>query len=258
MLTAGLALGPAAVVGAQDADPVGPEHTLEDVVARVLAELGLPAPTIDDMMGEVMDGVADHIDTLVEAGIIAPDRVETIAIALEEGTFDEVILSVVEETRERRDAFRDAAASILTDLGIEVPDGVPIRDVLAEADLTPDALGELLTDAGVELPPPPMPPQLPCPDGGPRDAGGECPVPVVEPLPQPTVRPTPPPTTTAPPPPTTTEAPAPPTGYPETGPSTPAPSYPQAGSQPAPADPPPPTPTYPTPPAAAVDTEEQL
>ncbi|MEM9464404.1 MAG: hypothetical protein AAGA90_03480 [Actinomycetota bacterium] len=240
LLIGGLALAPANLVGAETpADPVIEEEALGELVALVLAELGLPADAAGPIVDDLLAGVADRLNELVEQGIVDPERVDTLADVVEEGGFDDVVPTVVEETRERRDAFRDAAESVLADLGVEVPDEGSLKDAIEAAGLTREALAELLEDSGIELPAPPARPDVnDCADGG-----DGCP----SPRPQPPSRPAAPTTTQPPPPPAEEPAPTPAPAYPEVAPE-PAPEYPTRGGQDAPSEPEPPAPRpdYPT------------
>ena len=153
-------------VDAQTYPTVEPDDTdteeLAELVREVLEELGVEPEVVRTILDDLLDGVAEHIDALIDEGVVTIDQVETLADLVEDGAFDEIVPQHVEQTRERRDAFRSAAEELLADLGIEVPDGAPIHDALEEHGLSRDDLADLLRDAGFELP---ERPERPAPEG---------------------------------------------------------------------------------------------
>jgi hypothetical protein len=225
VLVGALSIGPATLASADtEPDPTIEQTELGLVISTVLAELGLAPDAAGPIVDDLLAGVSERLEALVQEGVVDPDQVEHLAEIVDEGRFDEVVGAVVAKTRERRDAFRDAAESVLTALGIEVPEDGSLIDVIAEAGLTRDVLADLIEDAGIDLPEAPTPP-----------------------APSTTTTRPPAPATTAPPAPTPTSAPpvdetpvddpddapaAPPSGYPEVAPEPrPAPEYPTRSSQ---------------------------
>ena len=243
LLVGTLALAPAALVGADTPpEPTISEDELADLVALVLAELGLPADASGPIVDDVLAGVTARLNELVDQGIVDPDEVDALAEVVEDGDFDDIVPAIVEETRERRDAFREAAETVLTALGVDVPEDGSLKDAIEDAGLTREDLADLFEESGIELPEPPARPDR---DECDPTTGEGCPEPPVEQAP---ARPAP--TTTQAPAPTPEPEPAPPTppapDYPEAAPRPPASDYPSRGgdeNQPAP---PPPRPEYPT------------
>lgn len=166
-----LAFSSASSVAAQTYPTVDPDEpgygdqNLADLVRRVLYELGLEPEVVESIVDDLLDGVTDRINDMVDAGIVSEDQVDTLAELVDEGGFDEVVPDRVEQTRERRDAFRSAAEDLLAELGIDVPDGASIREVLADNDLSREDFAELLEDAGFE---PPARPERPDPEDRPE------------------------------------------------------------------------------------------
>lgn len=292
MVITALAFAPATLAQAQTYPTVEPDgggysdQELADLVRQVLEELGLEPDVVETIVDDLLDGVTERINEMVDEGIVSTDQVDTLADLVDDGAFDQVIPERVDETRERRDAFRAAAEDILADLGIDTPGDRTIREILDEAGLTRDEFRDLLDDAGVELPPRPERDDRPD-DGENPPPCGESIYPVTGPDAEcrPPAdgegegdRPTPPPPTTTapvgdypttrpgggedrtpPPPPPSSDYPTteptptttvPPVGYPETGPS-PAPEPATGGGYPStgPSDPP----RYPTTPPPARD-----
>ena len=264
-LAIALVLGPAPLAAA-DEPPATDD--VAGLIADLLAELGFPPDATDPVIADLLDGVTERIDDLVERGIVEPDQVEELASRLDQGELDEAVAELVEQTRERRDAVRAASEALLAELGVEVPEEGSLHDAIAAAGLTRDDLAELLEESGVELPPPPDRPRPADPCAADEGEPGTDPCPTEPERTTPraaptTTRPPAPPTTTTPPattvPPTTTQ---PPTGYPEQAPTpAPAPAYPEqapaTGSTPPP-PPPPPQPDYPSTGGAEPAPEEQL
>lgn len=200
------ATGPAALAGA--ASPTtGPDHgvgreEMSDLVADMLAALGVAAERVDTVVTPLASDVADRLNEMVDEGVLAVEQVEELEARLDEGGLLEASGRFVEDTRLRRDAFHHATRAVLAGLGIDVPDDVRLEDVLRANEVTLADLRDLLVTSGLALPPPPTP--RPDPTAGSPVAGPDDDPP---PEPYPTVPPPPAPV-------------APPSGpYPDTGPT---------------------------------------
>ena len=276
-----LAFAPATLAQAQTYSTVEPDsggygdHELADLVRQILEELGLDADVVETIVDDLLAGVTERINEMVDEGIVSADQVDTLAGLVDDGAFDRVVPDRVDETRERRDAFRSAAEDILADLGIDTPDDRTIREILDEAGLTHDEFRDLLDESGVDLPPRPERDDRPGDGGGEGDRPSPPPPTTTAPADAPPTRPGGDEDTTPPPPPPSSDYPTteptptttvPPAGYPETGPS-PAPEpatgggYPSTGpsdSSQYPTTPPPPRTDGPPPPPEGDGSGEEL
>lgn len=180
LLVGALALGAPATVSAQTepADTSAVDHDeISELVALVLAELGLPTDDAGPLVERVLGGVTKRINTLVDEGIVDPEQVDSLTTVIEDGGFDDVA-EVVEHARERRTAFRNAAQDALAELGIEVPERGSLNDAIEEAGLTREGLRTILEESGVELPDPPARPERRDPERNADDCEGDtCPAP---------------------------------------------------------------------------------
>jgi hypothetical protein len=138
---------------------VGPLATgdpeLADLIQRLLEELGMAPDVAGGLVSDFVGDVSDRINAMVNEGLVTIEQVDVLREHVENGTFDEQIPDVADATRARRDAFHQAAREVLEELGIDVPDGVSIHEVLRNNDLNPSDLDDLLAERGIDLPPPP-------------------------------------------------------------------------------------------------------
>lgn len=171
-LTAGivalLLLGPVGVAAADDhlgqPDGFSGSHVeTGPLIAGVLGELGLDADDVARLTGEVRQGVNALVEVMIEEGILTTEQVASLEETVAHGDFHEQLPPRVRDSRARRDAFRSAAREVLSELGIEVPDGVPLHDVLVANGIDPAEFAGMLDAADIDLPPPPPPPGHPPP-----------------------------------------------------------------------------------------------
>lgn len=229
-LTASLSVG----VAAADTDPstdgtgdveeaIGPDQELGALIADTLRALGVEPSAIEEIVAAVGHGASLRLGVMLDDGVVTEDQLDALSEHVEEGTLPADIDQVVEETRARRDAFREAAEDLLETFGVDLDPDQPVRDVLVDNEIDPD---EFIARLDEELPPPP------------RHGDDEPETP-----PEPTYPSTPAaaPTPTTAPPPTTTTPPAPTTST-TTIPAAPDPAYPT----PTPPASQPPTGDYPT------------
>lgn len=194
----------------------------EDLIADTLLALGIDPAVVDEIILSVGQNASNELGRMLDDGLVTEAQLDVLAAEVDAGTLDTSIVEIVMETRVRRDAYRAAAVDALADLGVEVADGVPVSQILADNGIDAD---EFVASLPEDLPPPLASPTTTVPPA-------TTPPPATT-VPTTTTPPPPPPTTTAPP--ATTEGPS--TGYPRTAPD----HYPVTPPPPAP-----PAPEYPT------------
>ena len=228
LVTATLSVGVAGAADPATDEPddgletLGPDPQMDDLIADTLRALGVAPAAVDEIIAAIGDGASRRLGVMLDDGVVTEDQLAVLSEHVEAGTLPDDIDRVVDETRARRDAFREAAEDLLGALGVELDPDLPVRDALVDNDIAPD---EFIARLDEELPPPP---------GRGDDEPAPPPEPTYPTTPTPAPRPTP--TTTAPPPPpttTTTVPAAPDAGYPTPPSPPPAAEYPTHDPAPA-------------------------
>jgi hypothetical protein len=133
LTTAVLVLGTTATVARAD-DGLSRKAAL----IAALEAAGLSPEQIDDALAARIE---ERLMRLVEEGVIDEQQLDERLARVEElrasGELTETLKARVEEHRARQEERRQAIVDRLTELGIEVPEGSSLRDVLAEHGLSP-------------------------------------------------------------------------------------------------------------------------
>jgi hypothetical protein len=133
LTTAVLVLGTTATVAQAD-DGLSRKAAL----IAALEAAGLSPEQIDDALAARIE---ERLMRLVEEGVIDEQQLEEKLERVEElrasGELAETVKARIEEHRARQEERRQAIVDRLAELGIEVPEGSSLRDVLAEHGLSP-------------------------------------------------------------------------------------------------------------------------